>query len=77
MTDWRLDEEDEPEASFEEVFGTQTQDRLTAALERVKDLARDADAETLDRELVDRWVRRASASGNVEEAERFADYLAA
>lgn len=77
MTDWRLDEQDEPEASNEEVFGTETQDRLTAALERVAALARDSDAESLDRELVSKWVKRVRASGNVQEAERFADYLAA
>lgn len=78
ISDWRVDEEDEPEASDEEVFGAEKpQDRLTAALDRVAELARDSDAETLDRQLVATWVKRMRASGNVAEAERFADYLAA
>lgn len=75
MSDWRLDERDEPEATDEEVFGPQ--DRLTVALLRVQDMVNGTHASGLDRRLIREWEDRMEETGDVAEAERFADYLAA
>jgi hypothetical protein len=78
MDNWRQLETDEPEASYEEVFGPpKPQDRLTRALGRVRDLMKEAEANGLDDRLVTAWERKIKDLNDADEAENFADYLAA
>lgn len=53
------------------------QDRMTLALERVARLLDEAEAEGLDWELHRSWQRKMRGLKDVEEVERYADYLAA
>ena len=77
-SDWRVDEEDEPEAPDEEIFGPELeQDRMTRIIHQVRDLVLEKEAEGLDRRLLARWEKRVRQMKDADEAERFLAYLAA